>query len=248
MGMSAISEPCVQLKLDLFRTPSFDELLSQKGIQNVTFIITRRLRRGWYAKTDRATGGLTLHVPAYLENAPEEVKLALIDWTLLASRRRNVLRKRLEQRIFSYIKEQGLETRNRSFADPSSFRTKGLAYDLSEVFDFVNKTYFNGTVSSHVRWGRHPLRSYQSVRTGADGGRYNLITIASMYDRPGVPRFAVEAIMHHEMLHIACPPQNKGTRTSIHGPEFKRRERLFPHYCDWMEWEKRCLKQMSRRG
>ncbi len=248
MSMSEISQACVQLKLDLFKTPSFDELLSQKGIQNVTVIITRRLRRGWYAKTDRNTGSLSLHVPAYLENAPEEVKLALIDWTLLASRRRNVLRKRLEQRIFSYIKEQGLETRNRSFADPSSFRAKGHTYDLAEVFDFVNKTYFNGTVASYVRWSAHPLRSYQSVRTGSDGGRYNLITIAQMYDRPGVPRFAVDAIMHHEMLHIACPPQTGGARNRIHGPEFKRRERMFPHYRDWVEWERRCLKQMSRRG
>lgn len=246
--MSAIPQSCVQLELDLFRTTSFDELLSQKGIEHVSVTTTRRLRRGWYVKTDRGTGSLSLHVPAYLESAPENVKQDLIDWTLLASHRKNARRRRLEQNIFSYIKAHGLETRNRSFADPSSFRAKGHTYDLAEVFDFVNKTYFNGTVASYVRWSAHPLRSYQSVRIGSDGGRYNLITVAQMYDRPGVPRFAVDAIMHHEMLHISCPPQTGGARNRIHGPEFKCRERMFPQYRDWVEWERRCLKQMSRRG
>jgi hypothetical protein len=246
--MSVMSQTCVQLELDLCTTPSFDDLLARKCISNVTVTTTRRLRRGWYAKTDRNTGGLALHVPAYLENAPENVKQDLVDWTLLTSHRKNARRRLLEQNIFTYIKAHGLETRNRSFADPALFRTKGRTYDLAEVFDFVNKAYFSGAVASYVRWGRHPLRSYQSVRIGPDGGRYNLITIAQMYDRPGVPRFAVEAIVHHEMLHIACPPQSNGARTAIHGPEFKRRERQFPRHGDWIAWEKRCLKQMSRRG
>jgi|WetSurMetagenome_2_1015567.scaffolds.fasta_scaffold00572_7 hypothetical protein len=236
--MSASSEPCVQLELGLFDAPSFEEILTQRRVTGLTVTATRRLRRGWYAKTERRTGLLSLHVPAYLENAPAEVKGALIDWALLASRRRNAARKKLERAVYAYIEAQGLETRNRSFVDPSSFTTRGQIYDLKEVFDFVNTTYFKGEVSSRVRWGNHLLRSYQSNRTGPDGLGYNLITIASMYDRPGVPRFAIEAIMHHEMLHIACPPKAGGARTQIHGPEFKRRERLFPRYREWVTWEK----------
>jgi hypothetical protein len=250
--MIEMPEPCVQTELDLFAAPSFEELLSARQIPDITVTVTRRLRRGWHATINQRTGMRSLHVPVFLATAPAEVKQALIDWTLLLSHRRPRVRtaqcKTLEHTVFAFIKSQGLETRNRTRTDPRAYVTRGILYDLSEVFDAVNKAFFEGGLSSYVRWGRHPLRSFQSTRSDANGATYNLITIASMYNRPDTPRYAIEAIMYHEMLHIACPPRIAGGRNVIHGPEFKRSERLFPRREEWIAWEKRCSRHIARRG
>jgi hypothetical protein len=99
-----------------------------------------------------------------------------------------------------------------------------------------------------VRWGSHPLRSYQSCKRGPAGEKYNLITIGTIYNGPNVPRFAIEGILFHEMLHIAYPPVISNARNVIHGPQFKQRERSFPQYREWFEWEKSRCNRTSRRG
>jgi hypothetical protein len=248
--MSPCSEACVQLELGLEDAPTFAAILNQRCISNISITSSRRLRRAWHAQMNRFTGRRTLEVPALLDDAPRDVKDAIIDWALLLSRRKNESRGRrreLERRVFSYISMLGPQSRNRSNIDPGGFETAGSVYDLRDVFDFVNKTYYGGTVASFLRWGKHPLRSFQSVRVGHDGLKYNLITIASMYNRPDVPRCAMEGIMHHEMLHIACPPLRRNGRNVIHGREFKAREREFPGHGDWTAWEKRASKQFNRR-
>lgn len=248
--MSPCAEACVQLELGLEDAPTFAAILNQRCISNISITSSRRLRRAWRARMNRFTGLRSVEVPSILDDAPREVKDAVIDWALLLSRRQSDSRGRrrdLERRVFSYISMLGPKSRNRSNVDPRCFETVGTVYDLREVFDSVNKTYYGGMVASFLRWGKHPLRSFQSVRVGQDGLKYNLITIASMYNRSDVPRCAIEGILHHEMLHIACPPLRRNGRNVIHGREFKAREREFPGYSDWTEWEKHASKQFNRR-
>jgi hypothetical protein len=237
--MTQNTDSCTQLTLDLFPAPSFEDLLSVRHIKNFSVVSSRRLRRGWYAKINAHTGARCLVTPEFLKNAPQDVKSALIDWTFLqnhgAQRKR---KKTLEQVVFGFIRSNGLEHHNRSRFDPLRYVTLGRIYDLKEVFDTLNKLYYNGMVTSFLRWGSHPLRSYQSIKYDGDGVRYNLITIGSMYNRPGVPRYAIEGIMYHEMLHIAHPPKKSGGRNIIHGPGFKQKERLYPGFSEWTEWEK----------
>jgi hypothetical protein len=63
-----------------------------------------------------------------------------------------------------------------------------------------------------------------------------------------VPRFAIEGILFHEMLHIAYPPVIRDGRNVIHGPKFKQNERSFPQHKDWVEWEKTSCNRITRRG
>ncbi|NLE01045.1 MAG: hypothetical protein GX640_14350, partial [Fibrobacter sp.] len=74
----------------------------------------------------------------------------------------------------------------------------------------------------------------------------HLITIAGVYNHPDVPLFAIEAVMYHEMLHIAVPPFKKNGRFVIHGPEFKARERQYASYEKWHEWERSSLRKLAR--
>ncbi len=189
-----------------------------------------------------------LVVPTYLENAPHDVKNALIDWGLLFHNPRGgdrtaAARKReLERYVYHHIESHGLPISRTSRFEPGSFESRGCKYDLTEVFDTLNGVYFNTELSSYVRWGKSPFRSYQSIKYDLQGVRRSLITIGAMYNRPDVPRYAVEGIMFHEMLHIAVPPVKRNGRAIIHGADFKRRERSFPFNLQWLAWEKTALK------
>jgi hypothetical protein len=114
---------------------------------------------------------------------------------------------------------------------------------LREVFSSLNATYFNGTLTSFIRWGKSRGRSYQTTFTDEQGKRQNLISIAQLYNRPDVPRFAMESIVYHEMLHIAIPPFKRNFKNIIHGRDFKRAEQSFPYFTQWRQWEKDRLKK-----
>jgi hypothetical protein len=249
--MTQNTASCTQLALDLFPPPSFDELLLQRQIKDVSVSASRRLRRGWQVTVHPKTGARRLTVPAFLADAPRDIKNAVIDWALLPLRCRGQLQRRrkknLERLIFGHIASTGMETHNRSMVDPAAYPTQGRIYDLKEVFDSLNSRFFSNTIASYVRWGRHPLRSFQSNKRGPDRIQYNLITIGALYNGQNVPRYAIEGIMFHEMLHIAFPPVVSGARNVIHGPWFKQRERSSPFHREWIEWEKSRCKRTTWR-
>ena len=250
--MIAASPACLQTSLDLFPAPTFESVLSSRQIQGMNVRVSGRLSRGWYVKMNMRQSSACLVVPAFLENSPHDIKTALVDWALLATRcRRNKsdektirLKKQLERTVHAYIDSIGMAAPRMSRVDPLSFVSKGRLWDLAEVFGSLNKTYFSGSLSSFVRWGKNKFRAYQSNMNRADGSAFSLITIATMYNLPDTPRYAVEGIMFHEMLHIAVPPVKRTTRNIIHGAEFKRRERLFPCHGQWLAWEKSVLKRI----
>lgn len=246
---------CAQLSLDLFPAPSppsFESLLDDCNMRDMNVTVSPRLRRGWYMKIDTRSGTRRLVVPAPLETAPHEVKAALLEWTMLArssNRRRGRCdattrsrKKELEHIVYRHLESSGTAGPGPSRFDPRTVETRGCRYDLAEVFDTLNRVYFNAELVSYVRWGKSLLRSYQSNKYDRRGTRYSLITIAAMYDRPDVPRFAIEGIMYHEMLHIAVPPVKRNGRNVIHGADFRHRERLFPCRAQWLAWEKTALK------
>lgn len=52
------------------------------------------------------------------------------------------------------------------------------------------------------------------------------------------PTFVTASVVYHEMLHQAVPPYVKNGRCFAHGPEFRRKERLFPQYNESQKWKK----------
>jgi predicted metal-dependent hydrolase len=49
-------------------------------------------------------------------------------------------------------------------------------------------------------------------------------------DRPGVPRFAVEYVLYHEMLHVKHPTRRSGCSLLSHSPEFRAEEKRFAEF------------------
>lgn len=246
-----------QLELPLFEPSSFRELCDRRGQSALTITVNPRLRRSWNMTVAAGTRHRTVHVPRWLDLAGEPVKEALIEWALLPvqsrkSRKGSADRERrheLEKFIFQQGPGESVKTR-RTPLDPATFGRNhaGRAYDLKEIFDTVNHGSFGGTIEAFVRWGAHAsLTSYQMVRETADGSRVNCITIAGVYDHPLVPRFALEAVMYHEMLHIAIPPAQRAKRRVVHSRAFREAERRCPHYSAWRHWEKTSLHSIRTR-
>jgi hypothetical protein len=251
---------CQQLSLPLFDPPPFEDLLRQRRPHvNLSIIVNRRFKRGWQVKVLPFSGKRQLSIPPFLSEAPEDIKNCLIEWALLPCRPRHSRKKAvreqrslLEKRIWAYIEVlPDSPARNLRRFDPGKFssNTRGSVHDLKEVFDHVNRSWFNGSLLALVRWGhRGTTTSYHTSKNDAHGLRFNLITIAGAYNHPEVPRFAIEAIMHHEMLHIAVPPYKKNGRSVIHGKEFKNSEKKFHTFREWKKWEREKLPALIKKG
>ncbi len=121
-----------------------------------------------------------------------------------------------------------------------NIKTEGSRYNLLEIFHSVNREYFNGQVSASITWGsKGPGRAAARRTLGSYCAENNMIRINPMLDNRGVPKYFVEIIVYHEMLHAQIGIKVHQSRRSIHPKEFKKREKMFKQYDRAIEWEKK---------
>jgi hypothetical protein len=119
-------------------------------------------------------------------------------------------------------------------------KPQGRYYNLSDMFEALNKDYFSNSVSSAIAWGnKSPRRTVRKRRLGSYQRDRDIIRINPVLDSKRVPRYFVEFIVYHEMLHAAFAVESGSTRQRVHSLEFKRRERLFKNYALALQWEER---------
>ncbi len=113
----------------------------------------------------------------------------------------------------------------------------GHHYHLEEIFDDLNTRFFHGLMARpQMTWSgnhsRHSLGHYDPA--------HNTIVVSRIFDRPNVPRYAIEYLVYHEMLHLRHPVKLRGSRRCVHSREFQEEEKLFPE----LEQAKNFLKQL----
>ncbi len=117
-------------------------------------------------------------------------------------------------------------------------QTRGMAHDLAEVFDRVNRHYFQGTMA-------RPRLMWSRTLTHRTFGHFNFVRntvmISATLDRPDVPALVIDHEMHHELLHKKLGLRASAGQHRAHTPEFRALERSFAGY----EEAARFLKQMS---
>lgn len=116
------------------------------------------------------------------------------------------------------------------------FGPEGRFYNLEEVFDSLNFRFFGGLL------GRPELTWSESVAKRSLGhydAAHNMIVVSRVFDRPSSPRYAIEYLLYHEMLHLKHPVKMRGVRRCVHSREFKAEERLFPQLEEAMAFIKR---------
>jgi hypothetical protein len=66
-------------------------------------------------------------------------------------------------------------------------------------------------------------------------------------DRPEVPRYFLESVVHHEMLHHEMGGvADRAGRTVYHTRAFREAEARFPHHQQALAWEKENLPELLR--
>lgn len=102
---------------------------------------------------------------------------------------------------------------------------KGDHYDLDEVFEAVNLQFFHGLLGRPVlTWSEHKAKRL----LGHYDAAHNTIMVSRVFDRRNTPRYAIEYLMYHEMLHLKHPVKARNGRRCVHSREFQADERLFP--------------------
>lgn len=114
---------------------------------------------------------------------------------------------------------------------------KGVNYDLEQIFDELNNKFFHGLMARpQMTWSgnhsRHSLGHYDPA--------HNTIVISRVFDRVEMPRYALEYLVYHEMLHLRHPVKLRGSRRCVHSSAFKEEEKLFPH----LQEAKKFLRQL----
>ena len=114
----------------------------------------------------------------------------------------------------------------------------GRHYHLDEIFDSLNLRFFHGLMARpQMTWSGN--RSHR--RLGHYDPAHNTIVVSLIFDHPGVPRYAIEYLVFHEMLHLRHPVKMQGSRRCVHSKEFLAEEKLFPQ----LEEAERFLKTLG---
>ena len=153
------------------------------------------------------------------------------------------------QQIGRFIDRHRERIRREAVQRPRRVRERGMHHDLAEVYRTINRRYFDDSVDARITWSRdpQPTRTRRSIKLGSYTARERLIRVHPALDAAFVPRFFVEYIVYHEMLHQVLPPKRQRGRRDLHGPAFKAREREFEHYAMALSWERDNLDRLLRR-
>jgi hypothetical protein len=116
------------------------------------------------------------------------------------------------------------------------FGPEGRFFHLDEVFDSLNMRFFGGLLGRpELTWSEHLARR----SLGHYDAAHNTIVVSRVFDRPSSPRYALEYLLYHEMLHLKHPVRMRGLRRCVHSREFKAEEARFPHLADALAFLKR---------
>lgn len=185
-------------------------------------------------------GVLHIRFSDLLEGAPENV-LEAISHILLAKIYKKDIEPAHATRYRRYVSSHDLtakahlvrQVRGRKRIESA----KGHVYDLEEIFEELNRRFFHGLMGRpQLTWSREHARN----SLGHYDPAHNAIVVSRVFDSARVPRYAVEYILYHEMLHLKHPVKLRGSRRCVHGPEFQAEEKLFPQ----LEQAKQFLKTL----
>ncbi|HKS72175.1 MAG TPA: hypothetical protein VJQ82_03195 [Terriglobales bacterium] len=184
-------------------------------------------------------GKLLVRLSDLLEGAPEPV-LRAIAHILLAKMYRKPIDRGHSTRYRRYVSSHDLvekahlvrQLRGRKHIDTAD----GHVYNLEKIFDDLNLRFFHGLLARpQMTWSRDHARN----SLGHYDPAHNAIVVSRVFDHPRVPRYAVEYIVYHEMLHLKHPVKLRGSRRCVHSAAFQEEEKLFPQLAEAQQFLRR---------
>jgi hypothetical protein len=163
-----------------------------------------------------------------LEGAPESVVRAIAH-ILLAKLYRKPIEAGHANRYRRHLGSEAVTRRaqqvRRSRGRKNVLTAQGHYYDLEEVFEQLNRQFFNGLLGRPVlTWSAHSARRM----LGHYDAAHNTIVVSRVFDKAETPRYAIEYLLFHEMLHLKHPVLMRNGRRCVHSRDFQRDEKMFP--------------------
>jgi hypothetical protein len=165
-----------------------------------------------------------------LKDAPQNVLMALgivlfykLNGRTSPESERNIYKdyvnsKRMQSRIQNIRRKRG----KKKLMGP-----EGEYHDLSESFDRVNKNYFDYTLSKpNLSWSMRKTKT----RFGHHDLVFNTIVISRTLDDKRIPKYLLDYVMYHEMLHQKHGRLFKNGKNHVHTRDFKVDEKKFHKY------------------
>lgn len=122
---------------------------------------------------------------------------------------------------------------------------KGEVYNLSKIFDSLNYAYFGGSLAKPtLTWSVR--KTYRIL--GHHDATHRTIVVSKSLDSVFVPKFVVEFIVFHEMLHIYHPAKVINGRRYHHTAAFRRSEKRFAYYEEAEKWIEKSVRKLKREA
>lgn len=177
-------------------------------------------------------GKLLVRLSDLLEGAPETV-LRAIAHILLAKMYRRPIDREIAARYRRYVSTHHMSQKAHLVRQMRGRKrivsAQGHTYDLDAIFEDLNLRFFHGLMARpQMSWSSERARN----RLGHYDPAHNAIVVSRVFDHPRVPRYAIEYIVYHEMLHLKHPVKLRGSRRCVHSPEFQEEEKLFGRFDD----------------
>src|SRR5687767_15308286 len=171
-------------------------------------------------------GHVLVHLSDLLEGAPETV-LRAIAHVLLAKLYRKPVEKAHATRYRRFVSSHDLVHKAhliRQMRGRKHVRApQGHVYDLDQIFEELNRRFFYGLMARPtLTWSRDISRQ----NLGHYDPAHNTIVVSRIFDSPRIPRYAVEYLLYHEMLHLKHPVRLRGSRRCVHPRSFQEEEKL----------------------
>ncbi len=196
-------------------------------------------------------GMIYVRIAEICHDMPPQVQRSLA-YILVSKLYRRRVPKRAREVYGEYIKAETI--RERSTASKRDRGRKvvtgssGEIYDLNEIFDDLNTKYFGGSLAK-------PTLTWSARKTfrilGHHDATHETIVISRSLDSAETPRYVIEYVLYHEMLHIHHPTVHHNGRRYNHTAEFRRDEERYRYFREaerWIEQNVRRLKRIARRG
>ncbi len=183
-------------------------------------------------------------VPRFVQESLAKILVSKLLSKKVPVEARKLYRKFINSESFQKIATENKRNKGRK----DIITSKGDYFDLEDIFGKVNLIYFQNKIPKpELTWSRK--RTYR--RLGHHDTVHNSITISKSLDDHDVPKFVVEYVVYHEMLHIKHPTQQRNGRRYNHTPAFKRDEENFPYFHEaenWIENNARNLRRKAQRS
>lgn len=227
-----------QLPLGLVETPeqTFWRVYSEIRIKSRRSLPVSRISFRWkpYASSIGVVrireGNLAVALSEALRDAPPEVIEALAEILVSKLFRRKVseeFRGIYRRWLNDHATRHNLDERRRRRGRKLLAAPRGDYYDLVEIFETVNRRYFDGRVDQPaLGWSRRASRTH----LGHWDPTHRAIVLSPFLDRREVPRNAVEFVMYHEVLHILHPVEHTDGRRRVHTKAFRAAEKGFERF------------------